>query len=445
MKSRNYEKETLEILEWVKNLGLKPKDTIFVDVDRDKLIFAISNHFVNGIPHWTKGRNFIKYKERELQGGKVFEVVFNSTPAVAYMSLALTEADILTIIAHVYGHTHIFANNIFEYKDDNILEKLNYSLQVYDEMLSYYSYDELDVIYDYAYTAWNLLIPDEIRENKIENTTKEEFVENKTFNKFLGRKPKVEDFKEKYKKEKEIEFKKKYGIGSVYIHEYILEHSPIPDWMKTLINNEIDLLKVIMRKSKLKILHEGFASWVDTKYLLEKMEGKEFFSSLISSTLVGYPSLKNPYYIGYKLLEFAEKFMGKEVPEYVKYVDDFELIEEVFNEDFFYWLLKQFPLVEEEKKILSDRELFEEVFEDQKQRLLSECLNYYPIIYIDDYPDNIEEPSYDYLKVSSYSQNRKLKLTSKTPLDAKYAYETLKVLEKIWMGPIVLRCKLPHA
>lgn len=38
---------------------------------------------------------------------------------------------------------------------------------------------------------------------------------------------------------------------------------------------------------------------------------------------------------------------------------------------------------------------------------------------------------------------QKIKTYLKTPLDSQYTYETLKVLEKVWMGPIVLRYKMP--
>ena len=70
-----------------------------------------------GYHHWSFGKQFVTHQERYERGemGLAYEMVINSSPALAYLmrdnSLCL---QILTV-AHVYGHNDFFRNN-FTYK-----------------------------------------------------------------------------------------------------------------------------------------------------------------------------------------------------------------------------------------------------------------------------------------------------------------------------------------
>lgn len=60
---------------------------------------------------------------------------------------------------------------------------------------------------------------------------------------------------------------------------------------------------------------------------------------LLLLSRVSYVDLNNPYWFGYMLLSYAEQ-EGKDIPEYVKTIDDAELIAENFTEEFLSFLLK---------------------------------------------------------------------------------------------------------
>jgi hypothetical protein len=217
--------------------------------------------------------------------------------------------------------------------------------------------------------------------------------------------------------------------------KYILENSPIEPWMKELIEIELRMLRDVMKKSHIKILHEGFASWIDKKYMLEKMHDFNFMHAMIMDSRVSYVDLNNPYWFGYMLLSFAEQ-EGKDIPEYVKTIDDAELIAENFTEEFLSFLLKTIG----EDTAPDNYDEYAEHLEELKADLIGKTLHYKPRIFIDSYSETaLEQLDYELLKVNNYSINKKLKLTSLDPLDQVYASNTLKILEKIWMGPIILR------
>lgn len=156
---------------------------------------------------------------------------------------------------------------------------------------------------------------------------------------------------------------------------------------------------------------------------------------MIMDSRVSYVDLNNPYWFGYMLLSYAEH-EGKDIPEYVKTIDDAELIAENFTEEFLSFLLKTIG----EDTAPDNYDEYIEHLEKLKADLIGKTLHYKPRIFIDSYDENsLEQTTYNIIRASDYSINRKLKLTSLDPLEYNYALNTLKILEKVWMGPIVLR------
>lgn len=436
--SKKYQQKLEEILDFVKSYNLDPKETLFVPVDQESIFYVAANYFPVALPHWSRGKGVISLRNQHQRGAHIYEVVFNSTPAIAYMSDRSNDAETEQVIAHVFGHTHIYKHNIYEYNDDAILDLVRRALEIYEDKLQYYSPEELDIIVDTVNAFWNLLDYSEDMKNlKEEKESVSLYDQNskKKFEKFKNIKTPVKTFKDEYLEQVKEQQKKRQGHGEVNVLKYILEHSPIEPWMKELIEIELRMLKDVMKKSHIKIVHEGFASWIDKKYMLEKMHDFNFMHAMIMDSRVSYVDLNNPYWFGYMLLSYAEQ-EGKDIPEYVKTIDDAELIAENFTEEFLSFLLKTIG----EDTAPDNYEEYVEHLEQLKADLIGKTLHYKPRIFIDSYDESsLEQVTYNILRVSDYSINRKLRLTSLDPLEYNYALNTLKILEKVWMGPIVLR------
>src|SRR5499425_233904 len=102
------------IVQLVQDFGLDPYPQEFEICDHEQMLaYMVYSGMPSHYPHWSYGKNFEKLKTLYDYGvsGLPYEMVINSSPAIAYLmrdnSLLL---QILTI-AHVYGHNDFFKNN----------------------------------------------------------------------------------------------------------------------------------------------------------------------------------------------------------------------------------------------------------------------------------------------------------------------------------------------
>jgi stage V sporulation protein R len=108
---------TLE--DWVKEMdtlvhahGLVPLPTEFHMVS-DEDIYTLSSYYAPGrYQHWTHGERYWIAKQRDEQGmGRIYELVVNGDPALAYLLDKNADAHNVLVIGHVLAHTDFFARN----------------------------------------------------------------------------------------------------------------------------------------------------------------------------------------------------------------------------------------------------------------------------------------------------------------------------------------------
>jgi stage V sporulation protein R len=89
-----------QIIEIARRFGLDP--------------FPVFFELVTSYNHWTRGKAFYRMKTQYDYGlSKIYEVVFNTNPSVAYL---MEQNDLLqnkVVIAHVMGHSDFFKNNAY--------------------------------------------------------------------------------------------------------------------------------------------------------------------------------------------------------------------------------------------------------------------------------------------------------------------------------------------
>ncbi len=124
--------ERAELEKWIEmiyekalELGLDPYPVHF-EVVPAHVIYELGAY---GLParfsHWTFGRNYHVQKTMYEYGiSRIYELVFNANPAQAFL---LDVNDMLShklVVAHVYGHSDFFKNNIyFEHTDRRMIER----------------------------------------------------------------------------------------------------------------------------------------------------------------------------------------------------------------------------------------------------------------------------------------------------------------------------------
>jgi stage V sporulation protein R len=103
-----------EMVDLAHDNALEPLATEFHLVP-DEEIYTLSSYFAPGrYRHWTHGERYWMAKQRDEQGmGRIYELVVNSDPALAYLLIKNADAYNVLVVAHVLGHADFFARNHF--------------------------------------------------------------------------------------------------------------------------------------------------------------------------------------------------------------------------------------------------------------------------------------------------------------------------------------------
>ena len=96
-----------------KDFGLDFYPTLFEVLPYDRMNeIAAYGGFPTRYPHWRFGMEYERLsKSHEYGLSKIYEMVINNTPAVAYLLEGNSMVDQKLVMAHVYGHVDFFKNN----------------------------------------------------------------------------------------------------------------------------------------------------------------------------------------------------------------------------------------------------------------------------------------------------------------------------------------------
>src|SRR3974390_729658 len=103
----------VHIEEYARQQNLDFFPTIFECVEADELnAIAAYGGFPTRYPHWRFGMEYEQLaKSYEYGLSKIYEMVINNNPAVAYLLEGNSLVDQKLVMAHVYAHVDFFKNN----------------------------------------------------------------------------------------------------------------------------------------------------------------------------------------------------------------------------------------------------------------------------------------------------------------------------------------------
>jgi len=113
MDLRELEGQRRRARELVEKEGLDPYPVEFAIVDKEELDeLAAYEGFPERYPHWRFGMEYDHQKKRSSYGGmRLYELVLNSSPALAYLREDNTAVQNKAVMVHVYAHADFFAHN----------------------------------------------------------------------------------------------------------------------------------------------------------------------------------------------------------------------------------------------------------------------------------------------------------------------------------------------
>ncbi|HEX5418127.1 MAG TPA: SpoVR family protein [Chloroflexota bacterium] len=105
-------------------LGLQPPNVRFEIVPVEALYELAAYHFPERFAHWTHGASYHREKTHYDYGlGKIYELVLNTDPCLAYLLDTNSLVENKLVIAHVFGHADFFRRNVYFRETDRHMDQ----------------------------------------------------------------------------------------------------------------------------------------------------------------------------------------------------------------------------------------------------------------------------------------------------------------------------------
>jgi stage V sporulation protein R len=355
-------------------------------------------------PHWSYGKSYEKLRTtyKYNLSGLPYEMVINSNPCIAYLMKDNTLLLQILTIAHVYGHNDFFKHNrLFkEYTNaDLTLERFkNHAARIRTYIADpSIGYEQVEKILDAAHSI------------KLH----------------CGAFCKMNyDFQSK---------KIEYPYENVL--DFLMRYGRLEDWQKDIVHIVMEESRYFLPQIETKIMNEGWATFWHYN-LLNKLELSQSmqleFYKVHNNVICQRPGSLNPYYLGFKIWQRL----------YEKYDGDFKklaVIRETERDASFIRSYLDYDLSLESKLCEFEEEeryyIVSEVANDKGWKKIRNTLaenvgiGSIPIIQVQDIVK-----SEDCLILTHIYDGRELSLA--------YATETLKYIQTLWGGKVILKTTL---
>lgn len=427
--------------------GLRPFKTEF-HVAPSEIIYEFGAYGMPGrFSHWSHGRDYFRMKTSYDTGqSKIYELVVNTDPALAFL---LSNNDITQntfVIAHVYGHTDFFANNQhFAYTNRDmvsIMERHSLRLHEYAER---YGSSRVEGLLDAALA----LAPhvDDRVQDQIDSSQ-------------LAWKRKKEDlldwrdaahqhgWSDLFFEKKQVDWQAltsmplKAPVRGDDLLYIISEYSSgLEDWERDVLNIVRQEELYFKPQGRTKIFNEGWAVFWHLRLLrdlddITQQEGFEI-AKIHAGVACPHPGSLNPYYLGWKVLEAINKNHGGDENSCEPYLftlrereDDVSLLRNELTEE----MVKELDLfLFNEKDQGSYEPYVDQVCTTKEWEKVRDVLV--------NTLSGRGQPRISVVSVNYDERSQELCLyhhDDGLPLDIGHAEKTLEYVERLWKGPVRL-------
>ncbi len=350
----------------VDDYGLDPFEVIFEMLDYQKISeVAAFGGFPVRYPHWRFGMEYDRLtKSYEYGLHRIYEMVINNNPCYAYLLSSNHMVDQKTVIAHVYGHSDFFKNNLWFSKTNRKMvdEMANHAVHI-RRHIDRYGQEEVESFLDMALSLENLIDPHspfivrERKQEKDDNEPREPEVRKIAAKKYMDRYINPKEFLQEQKQKLEEERKKAERFPAEPVRDilaFLMLHAPLKEWQQ-------DVLSIVRSEAyyfapqwQTKIMNEGWATYWHSKVMTERaMEANDLihYAKAYAGVVATDGGRFNPYKMGVELFRHIEERWNK--GRFGKEYDECDSMREKLNWD------RELGLGQE--KIFQVRQLYNDV------------------------------------------------------------------------------------
>ncbi len=319
--------------------GLSFFEVVFEMLDAaDVNAVAAYGGFPTRYPSWRFGMEYERLAKGHQWGlSKIYELVVNHDPTIAYLVRSNSLMEQKLVMAHVFGHADFFRNNAwFAPTERSMLERFEEHARRIHEYVGRYGQDRVERFLDVALGLEPLMDPHgpqrrfraaESRARRGGGPPGTTQVERsrRSLRLVMGDEPPAPDPGQRQR-------------PTFDLLTFIAEHAHLEDWERDVLGIVAAEAEYFMPQRLTKIINEGWASFWHSRLLtgglLEPSELIEFADCHSSATQAA-PGQLNPYKLGIELFRHAERqgldlFRLRAVHNDVSFVD--EVMDEAFIE-----------------------------------------------------------------------------------------------------------------
>jgi stage V sporulation protein R len=322
-----------EIEAYARGYGLDFLQTVFEVLDFEQLNQVASyGGFPTRYPHWSFGMEYERLSKSYAYGlSKIYEMVINNDPVVAYLLKSNAITDQKLVMAHVFGHADFFKNNyFFSATHRKAIDMMaNHAVRV-RRYIERFGFERVESFLDICLSLENLIDPhgnfmkrrrdvsEEVHpeeENKIHKLKAKGYMD-----KFIN----PPEFLEEQKNRKIEQDKKERNFPEAPEQDvllFLLENAPLENWERDILSMIRDEAYYFLPQGQTKVMNEGWASYWHSKIMTTKaMNDSEVvdYADHHSGTVSMAGGRFNPYKIGIELFRDIEDRWnkGKFGPDY---------------------------------------------------------------------------------------------------------------------------------
>ncbi|MCA9601899.1 MAG: SpoVR family protein [Polyangiales bacterium] len=333
--------EQLRIEEIARGYGLDFFPTIYEVVRYDEMNeLASYGGFPTRYPHWRFGMEYEQMsKSAEYGLSRIYEMVINNNPAIAYLLEGNSLVDQKLVMAHVYGHVDFFKNNFaFRTTDQGVDPRTGAPVRKWVDTMANHGavvrrwanrvgIEKVEEFIDACLSLENLIDPQKLflpkrsdrrllaDEDAVESPEELELlpVSRDYMASFINPEPFVEAQRKKAQEAREHP-KRNPERPDRDVLGFLIEHAPLERW-------ERDILTVLRTEAyyfhpqlQTKIMNEGWASYWHSRMMTEKVcDSGEIieYADRNAGVLSTSGGRLNPYKLGVSLYRHIEERWDK--------------------------------------------------------------------------------------------------------------------------------------
>ncbi len=422
-------------------------------------------------PHWRFGMEYERLSKSYSYGlHRIYEMVINNDPCYAYLLASNHYVDQKLVMAHVYGHSDFFKNNLwFAHTNRRMLDEMANHASRVRRYIARYGQDTVENFLDACLSLDNLIDPHAVAIQRRPAQGREEAEDPRPV---TVRRFKAKEYMEPFLNPPEFLEEQRRRLEEAQKQEerlppaperdvllFLLEHAPLYNWQYDILDMIREEAYYFAPQGQTKIMNEGWASYVHTQIMTRwALEPNELidYADHHSGTVAVHPGRINPYKLGLELFRDIEDRWNRGAfgPEYQECQDlearrrwDRQLglgrekvfqVRRIYNDVGFIdeFLTEEFA--REQRLFTFDYnshrgryEISSRDFQEIKRRLLFQLTNFgRPIIEVVD---------------GNYGNRGELYLVHRhegLDLDVPFAQDTLRNLFTLWGRPVHLETKI---